>query len=219
MSALRDAATQTLPPNMKLVMGGDAGKVAKSSSSAGTIILLGLVFIFFMLSAQFESFRDPVIVLGVVPLAICGALVTLALTGGSLNIYSMIGFITLVGLIAKHGILITEFANQLRDDGLSREKAVIQAATLRLRPILMTTLAAILSAIPLAAATGAGAVSRTQLGWVLIGGLTFGTLVPSHHSRQLHPFLARHPQAAGGTAAAEGARRPRAASGTNITPA
>ncbi|HLO78362.1 MAG TPA: efflux RND transporter permease subunit [Magnetospirillum sp.] len=177
LMALQSAAAETLPPGIQLALGGDSGKAAKSSSSAALVILLGLVFIYFMLSAQFESFRDPVIILGVVPLAICGALVTLAVTGGTLNIYSMIGFVTLVGLIAKHGILITEFANQLRDQGLSREKAVVQAAAMRLRPILMTTLAAVLSAIPLAEASGAGAVSRSQLGWVLIGGLVYGTLV------------------------------------------
>ncbi|MBC7953248.1 MAG: efflux RND transporter permease subunit [Rhodospirillaceae bacterium] len=177
LAALKDAARQTLPPTMQLSLGGDSGKAAKSSGSAATVILMGLVFIYFMLSAQFESFRDPVIILGVVPLAICGALLTLALSGGTLNIYSMIGFVTLVGLIAKHGILITEFANQLRDKGMSRAEAVTEATVMRLRPILMTTLAAVLSAIPLAIASGAEAVSRSQLGWVLIGGLVFGTLV------------------------------------------
>jgi multidrug efflux pump len=106
-----------------------------------------------------------------------GALIALMLTGGTINVYSQIGMVTLVGLITKHGILIVEFANQLRAQGRAKLEAVIESATLRLRPILMTTGAMVLGAVPLALATGAGAESRQQIGWVIVGGMTLGTLL------------------------------------------
>ena len=112
-----------------------------------------------------------------VPLSMTGALFVLWLTGGTLNIYSQVGLVTLVGLITKHGILIVEFSNQLRAKGEGMVEAVIDAATLRLRPILMTTGAMVLGSVPLALATGAGAESRTQIGWVIVGGMSFGTLL------------------------------------------
>jgi multidrug efflux pump len=112
-----------------------------------------------------------------VPLAIGGALLTLYLTGNTLNIYSQIGLITLVGLITKHGILIVEFSNQLREQGRSKLEAVVEAAVLRLRPVLMTTGAMVLGAVPLALATGAGAEGRRAIGWVIVGGMSFGTLL------------------------------------------
>jgi multidrug efflux pump len=139
--------------------------------------ILALGFIYLVLSAQFESFRSPLIIMFSVPLAMLGALLTLKLTGGTLNVYSQIGLITLIGLITKHGILIVEFANQMRDKGKELREAVVDAAVLRLRPILMTTGAMVLGAIPLALATGAGAESRIQIGWVIVGGMTFGTLL------------------------------------------
>jgi multidrug efflux pump len=110
-----------------------------------------------------------------VPLSITGALAALFLTGGTLNVYSQIGLVTLVGLITKHGILIVEFANQLRETGKALTEAVVEAAVLRLRPILMTTGAMVLGALPLAYAHGAGAESRQQIGWVIVGGLLLGT--------------------------------------------
>jgi multidrug efflux pump len=112
-----------------------------------------------------------------VPLSMTGALFTLWLTGGTLNIYSQVGLITLIGLITKHGILIVEFTNQLRDQGHDMMAAVQEAAVLRLRPILMTTGAMVLGALPLALAHGAGAESRIQIGWVIVGGMSFGTLL------------------------------------------
>ncbi|MCB1823101.1 MAG: efflux RND transporter permease subunit, partial [Candidatus Competibacteraceae bacterium] len=130
-----------------------------------------------VLSAQFESFISPFVIMLTVPLAMTGALLALFLTGGTLNVYSQIGLVMLVGLITKNGILIVEFANQLRLTGLDRREAVLEAATLRLRPILMTTLATVLGAIPLALAVGAGAESRQQIGWVIVGGLLLGTLL------------------------------------------
>jgi multidrug efflux pump len=136
---------------------------------------LALAFIYLVLAAQFESFRDPFIIMLTVPLSMAGALLALWLANGTLNVYSQIGLVTLVGLITKHGILIVEFANQLQEKGMSIKEAVIESAFLRLRPILMTTGAMVLGAVPLALATGAGAESRQQIGWVIVGGLLLGT--------------------------------------------
>ncbi|MBL8541251.1 MAG: efflux RND transporter permease subunit, partial [Betaproteobacteria bacterium] len=139
--------------------------------------VLALVFIYLVLAAQFESFVGPLVIMLTVPLAMTGALAALKLTGSTLNVYSQIGLVMLIGLITKHGILIVEFANQLRDGGKEKFEAVIEATTLRLRPILMTTAAMVLGAVPLAIATGAGAESRQPIGWVIVGGLVFGTLL------------------------------------------
>ena len=157
--------------------GGQSREFTESSNALYLTFLLALGFIYLVLSAQFESFRAPFIIMLSVPLAMAGALLTLWLSGGTLNVYSQIGLITLVGLITKHGILIVEFSNQLRDQGHEVREAVLAAAVLRLRPILMTTGAMVLGAIPLALATGAGAESRIQIGWVIVGGMTFGTLL------------------------------------------
>jgi multidrug efflux pump len=138
---------------------------------------MALAFIYLVLSAQFESFRDPLMIMVSVPLSMTGALGALWLTGGTLNVYSQIGLVTLIGLITKHGILIVDFANRLQLEGTERREAIIEAARLRLRPILMTTAAMILGAIPLALATGAGAESRQQIGWVIVGGMSLGTLL------------------------------------------
>jgi multidrug efflux pump len=140
-------------------------------------LALALLFIYLVLAAQFESFADPLVIMLSVPLSMTGALLALWLTGGTLNIYSQIGLVTLVGLITKHGILIVEFAHQLRGQGRLLFDAVQEAAVLRLRPILMTTGAMVLGAVPLALSTGAGAESRMQIGWVIVGGMSFGTLL------------------------------------------
>ena len=140
------------------------------------LLIPSFIFIFLVLAAQFESFRAPLIVMFTVPLSICGALFALLMIGGSLSIYANVGLVTLVGLISKHGILIVEFANQLRAKGLSVKEAAIEAAQIRLRPILMTTCAMIIGALPLALAHGAGAMSRRQIGWVIVGGMLIGTI-------------------------------------------
>ncbi|MGH6884836.1 MAG: efflux RND transporter permease subunit, partial [Geminicoccales bacterium] len=141
------------------------------------IFVLALGFIFLVLAAQFESFVDPLIIMLTVPLSMTGALLALHLSGGTLNIYSQIGLVTLIGLISKHGILIVQFANRLQDEGRPLREAVVEAAALRLRPILMTTGAMVAGAVPLAIAAGAGAESRQEIGWVIVGGMTFGTLL------------------------------------------
>ncbi len=164
-------------PDALFDYGGQSREFIESSSALFVTGLLALGFIYLVLAAQFESFRSPLIILLSVPLAMTGALLTLKLTGGTLNIYSKVGLITLIGLITKHGILIVEFANQMRDKGHEVTQAVVEAAVLRLRPILMTTGAMVLGSIPLALATGAGAESRVQIGWVIVGGMSFGTLL------------------------------------------
>lgn len=154
---------------------GESREFLQSSSSLLITFFLALCFIYLVLSAQFESFVSPFVIMLTVPLSMTGALLALFLSGGTLNIYSQVGLITLIGLITKHGILIVEFANQIREKGKSIEEAVLESSVMRLRPILMTTGAMVLGAAPLAFATGAGAESRHQIGWVIIGGMTIGT--------------------------------------------
>ena len=148
-------------------------RAASSSPSA-----FALIIIFLALAALFESFRDPLIILVSVPMSIAGALifVGLGLGGATLNIYTEVGLVTLMGLISKHGILIVEFANDLQQQGHSRREAIEKAAGIRLRPILMTTAAMVLGVVPLIIATGAGAVSRFNMGLVIATGLSIGTL-------------------------------------------
>lgn len=175
VEALQKIAKQLLPNNTKFTFAGEAHDYLEQSGSMELTFLLALVFIYLILVAQFESFIDPFVILLTVPFAVIGALLTLKLAGGSLNIYSNIGLVTLIGLIAKHGILITEFANHQRALGKKVEEAVMEAAKLRLRPIMMTTAAMVLGAVPLAFAFGPGAETRHQIGWVIVGGLLLGT--------------------------------------------
>jgi len=182
-----EAALAEVAPDAQYDLGGQSREFRESSSGAMTMMVLALLFIYLVLSAQFESFIDPLIILVSVPLAMFGAFLCLvAINAGnemgwwqtitSWNIYTQIGVVTLVGLIAKHGILIVEFSNQLRESGMNKFDAVLQAASKRLRPILMTTGAMVLGAVPLAFASGAGAEARHQIGWVIVGGMSFGTL-------------------------------------------
>jgi multidrug efflux pump len=172
-----ETARKVLPAGYATELNGVSREFRSSSGALGLVFVLALLFIFLVLSAQFESFVDPFVILLAVPLSMVGALLAMHLTGGTLNVYSKIGLITLVGLISKHGILIVEFSNQLRQQGRDVMDAVVEAATLRLRPILMTTGAMVLGALPLALASGAGAESRQQIGWVIVGGMSFGTLL------------------------------------------
>jgi multidrug efflux pump len=163
-------------PGVPTDLNGQSREFRDSAGSTTLVIVLALAFIYLVLAAQFESFRDPFVIMLTVPLSMTGAFGALLLTGGTWNVYSQIGVVTLVGLITKHGILIVEFANQLQEAGRSVHDAVLEAATLRLRPILMTTGTMILGALPLAFAAGAGAESRQQIGWVIVGGMFIGTL-------------------------------------------
>ncbi|MFY8060118.1 MAG: efflux RND transporter permease subunit, partial [Arenimonas sp.] len=180
-------ALQQVAPGSQYDLNGQSREYRESGSSTVALLALALVFIYLVLAAQFESFVDPLVILVSVPLAVFGAFLCLVLlnTGagfgfwnatGSWNIYTQIGVVTLIGLISKHGIMIVEFANQLQEQGKSKLEAVVDSATLRLRPILMTTGAMVLGAVPLALASGAGAEARHQIGWVIVGGLSIGTV-------------------------------------------
>jgi multidrug efflux pump len=188
---LEASARKHLPAGYAVDYNGQTREFKQSSSALMTTFLLALAFIYLVLAAQFESFRDPFIIMLTVPLAIAGALGLLQFTGGTLNVYSQIGLITLVGLITKHGILIVEFANQIRDEGTAMREAVVEAAALRLRPILMTTGAMVLGAVPLALATGAGAESRVQIGMVIVGGMSLGTILTLFVVPTMYTLLAR----------------------------
>ncbi len=191
ISAINAAASDVLPDNVVSDLTGQAREFRDSSSNLAFIFLLALAFIYLVLAAQFESFRDPVMIMLSVPLSITGALAALWWTGGTLNVYSQIGLVTLIGLITKHGILIVEFGNRLQDKGSDRRTAVVDAAVLRLRPILMTTAAMVLGALPLVLATGAGAESRIQIGWVIVGGMTFGTLLTLYVVPSVYAIMGR----------------------------
>jgi len=185
------AAAEVLPSSARTELDGVSREFRESGASLVFAFALALVFIYLMLSAQFESFVSPFVIILTVPLAALGALLALLLTGGTLNVYSKVGLVMLIGLITKHGILIVEFANQLRERGMDRAEAVIEAASLRLRPILMTTGAMVLGAVPLALATGAGAEARQPIGWVIVGGLTVGTLFTLYVIPTAYLLLAR----------------------------
>ena len=184
-------AKKVLKPGYATDVNGSSREFRKSSDSLTLVFLLALVFIFLVLAAQFESFVDPLVIMLSVPLSMAGALLALKWSGGTLNVFSQIGLITLVGLITKHGILMVEFANQLREQGMQTLQAIQQSASQRIRPILMTTGAMVLGAIPLALASGAGAESRQQIGWVIVGGMSVGTLLTVFVVPTMYTLLAR----------------------------
>ena len=186
-----EASAKVLKPGYTTELNGTSREFKNSQGALVVVFVLALLFIFLVLSAQFESFIDPFVIMLSVPLSTIGALLALKFTGGSLNVYSQIGLITLVGLITKHGILIVEFTNQLREKGMDMQEALIKASAQRLRPILMTTGAMVLGAVPLALATGAGAESRTQIGWVIVGGMSLGTLLAVFVVPTMYSLLAR----------------------------
>jgi len=186
-----DTAVRVLPQGYSSELNGISREFRASAGSLTLVFVLALLFIFLVLAAQFESFVDPLVILLAVPLSMVGALGALHLTGGTLNVFSQIGLITLVGLITKHGILIVEFSNQLRQQGKDVMEAVVEASALRLRPILMTTGAMVLGALPLALASGAGAESRQQIGWVIVGGMSLGTLLTIFVVPAIYTLFAR----------------------------
>jgi hydrophobe/amphiphile efflux-1 (HAE1) family protein len=177
IAAMKKIAKVTLDDTFQTDLLGPSRDFAESSSNTSFAFVLALVLIYLILSAQFESFIDPLIIMITVPLAVTGALLSLFIFGSTLNIFSEIGMIMLVGLVTKNGILIVEFANQKRKLGLSKSEAAFEAAAARLRPILMTSLATIFGAMPIALALGAGAQSRTPLGIVVVGGLLFSLIL------------------------------------------
>jgi len=177
LAYLRELAGRTLPQGYSIDFGGLSRQFVQESSGFVAMFAFSLVLIYLALAAQFESFRDPFIILVSVPMSIAGALIfiSLGIGGASLNIYTQVGLVTLMGLVSKHGILIVQFANNLRSQGKSKREAIEMAAGIRLRPILMTTAAMVLGVIPLITASGAGAASRFNMGLVIASGLAIGT--------------------------------------------
>jgi multidrug efflux pump len=184
-------AAKVLKPGYATDLNGQSREFKAASGSLAIVFVMALLFIYLVLAAQFESFIDPFVIMLSVPLSMVGALAALQWSGGSLNVFSQIGLVTLVGLITKHGILIVEFANQLREQGVETWDAIQQSAKLRLRPILMTTGAMVLGAIPLALSSGAGAESRQQIGWVIVGGMSLGTLLTIFVVPTMYTLFAR----------------------------
>lgn len=191
LQLIKEQGYKVLPEGTRIDFAGESRRYLEESSNILLIFGLALVFIFLVLSAQYESYIDPLIILFSVPLSLAGGIFLLKLFGQTINLYSQIGLITLIGLITKHGILIVDFANKLKADGLSRLEAVIEASRLRLRPILMTTFAMVLGAVPLAFASGAGAESRRPIGLVIVGGMTLGTLFTLFVVPAIYTFLSR----------------------------
>jgi multidrug efflux pump len=174
---LQQEAEKILPKDMSYDFAGQSRQFIQEGTALLITFFFALIVIFLVLSAQFESFRDPFIILISVPMSICGALIPLYLGLATINIYTQVGLITLIGLISKHGILMTDFANKLQiNEGLDRREAIEKAASIRLRPILMTTAAMIVGVVPLILATGAGAKSRFDIGIVIAIGMLIGTL-------------------------------------------
>jgi multidrug efflux pump len=188
---MNQVANKVLKTGYSTDLNGTSREFKNSQGALAIVFVLALVFIFLVLAAQFESFIDPLVIMLSVPLSMIGALLALKWSGGSLNVYSQIGLITLVGLITKHGILIVEFTNQLRGQGMEMIDALVKASAQRLRPILMTTGAMVLGAVPLAIATGAGAESRQQIGWVIVGGMSLGTLLTIFVVPTMYTLFAR----------------------------
>ncbi|WP_337158593.1 multidrug efflux RND transporter permease subunit [Pseudomonas putida] len=177
LQTVQAIAHEEAPEGFSFDYAGTARQFVQEGSALWVTFGLALAIIFLVLAAQFESFRDPLVILVTVPLSICGALLPLFLGVSSMNIYTQVGLVTLIGLISKHGILIVEFANQLRERmGVDAREAIEVAAAIRLRPVLMTTAAMVFGMVPLILATGAGAVSRFDIGMVIATGMSIGTL-------------------------------------------
>ena len=190
---LEQEAAQILPQGYNIDYGGEARQLRVEGNNLNTTLMLSFILIFLVLAAQFESFRDPLIILlGSVPLALSGALLFSFLGFTTLNIYSQIGLITLVGLVSKNGILIVEFANKMQESGRDKLSAVIEAAGTRLRPILMTSVATVAGHFPLVLARGPGAGSRNSIGTVLVSGMMIGTVFTLFVVPSIYMLLARN---------------------------
>ena len=190
IAAMNRISLKLLDSSFQTALLGTSRDFAESSSGTSFALIFALILIYLILAAQFESFRDPFIIMCTVPLAITGAMLSLWITGKTLNIFSEIGMIMLIGIVTKNGILIVEFANQKRKAGLAKAEAVFEAAAARLRPILMTSLATIFGAFPIAFALGAGAQSRVPLGIVVVGGLLFALILTLVVIPVMYLFLA-----------------------------
>lgn len=192
LSKLESIAKKVLPQGYTIDYAGQSRQFKQESNALVVTFFFALIIIYLSLAALFESFKDPLIVLISVPMSICGAMIfiSLGIGGASLNIYTEVGLVTLIGLISKHGILIVQFANDLQQEGKAKREAIQMAASIRLRPILMTTAAMVLGVIPLILATGAGAESRFDIGLVIASGISIGTLFTLFVVPAMYMFLA-----------------------------
>ena len=192
LQKLEAKAAEILPPGYSIDYGGQSRQLRTEGNALWKAAVLAILLIFLVLSAQFNSFRDPfIILLGSVPLALVGAMVPIFLWKTSLNIYSQIGLITLVGLIAKNGILIVQFANQLQEEGVAKLDAIRRAAATRLRPVLMTSAATVFGHLMLIFVTGPGAAARNSIGWVLVVGMAVGTVFTLYVVPAFYMLIAR----------------------------
>ena len=176
VSTLRTIAPEVLGPDMSITLLGEAKTLTETTQSTTIVFAIAFLIVFLVLAAQFESVVSALVIMVTVPFGLAAAVFAILLTGGSLNVYSQIGLVLLVGVMAKNGILMVEFADQKRDEGMSVPDAIRTAAITRLRPVTMTALATVVGAVPLVIATGAGAEARLALGWVIVGGLGFATI-------------------------------------------
>jgi multidrug efflux pump len=176
LQLMRDALKEVAPSGYTADYAGASRQFMSESGGFVVTLLFAVIIVFLALAAQFESFRDPIVILVSVPLALFGAMVFIFLGFSTINIYTQVGLVTLMGLISKHGILIIEVANHLRAAGKSKREAIEEAAATRLRPILMTTAAMVFGVVPLVVASGAGAAGRHAMGLVIAAGLSIGTL-------------------------------------------
>lgn len=195
IAAMQEIADELLDETFTTSLSGNSRDYAESSGNTTFAFVLALVLIYLILAAQFESFVDPLIIMFTVPLAICGAYISLYAFGHTINIFSQIGMIMLIGLVTKNGILIVEFANQKREEGLSRFEAVLEASRLRLRPILMTSFAMALGSLPIALSLGDAATSRQPLGIVIVGGILFSLILTLFVIPAMYTFLSRNRKA------------------------
>jgi hydrophobe/amphiphile efflux-1 (HAE1) family protein len=191
IKVMEEIAAKVLDDTFTTSLAGTSRDYAESASNTSFAFVLALMLIYLILAAQFESFIDPLTIMVTVPLAICGAFISLWLFGQTINIFSQIGMIMLIGLVTKNGILIVEFANQKREEGYSRIDAVLEASRLRLRPILMTSLAMALGSLPLALSLGAASTSRQPLGVVIVGGIMFSLILTLFVIPAVYTFLSR----------------------------
>jgi multidrug efflux pump len=193
VKAMQEIAGELLDDTFTTSLSGPSRDFSESSSNTSYAFMLAVLLIYLVLAAQFESFVDPFVIILTIPLALTGAMLALWMFGQTLNIFSQIGMIMLVGLVTKNGILIVEFANQKRAEGMTAREAVIEASRLRLRPILMTSLAMALGSLPLALSLGAAASSRKPLGLVIVGGVIFSLVLTLFVIPAIYTYWSRKP--------------------------
>ncbi|WP_101675712.1 efflux RND transporter permease subunit [Alloalcanivorax mobilis] len=199
LGVLENAAKDVLPPGYYLDYSGQSRQFKKEGSDLVLTFFFAMIVIYLVLAAQFESFRDPIIMLITVPMSVCGALIFVSLGLATLNIYTQVGLVTLIGVISKHGILIVEFANKMQESGMGKREAIEHAAAVRLRPVLMTTAALVLAMVPLLIAAGPGSGARFAIGLVVAAGMTIGTLFTLFVVPAMYILLGRdegHPEPA-----------------------